>query len=332
MMLHPIPHGDPASSYATAFYAPQPLPAGLHLHTFSGSPPIGLGAFREHTPAHSSSFMIDDILGTKTSSAVSTASSGNSANINNNTGISTSATPQNPARPTPVNPAALQTSPLTVHVPSSPGLGGGVYKPTALYETMNPIASSYLAAHAAAGYSNGLPSGFANGLGNPFYSLTYPRLDYAQTLFERQGLLAKVPPKAAPFLWNPFMQRSLHKRKGGQVRFSNDQTVELEKKFESQKYLSPPERKRLAKVLQLTERQVKTWFQNRRAKWRRLKQDSSDKSDDTQHDSGIIADSHTSSSDHPGSDISDSENEDDESTEECGEVKVDICYENPSKT
>ncbi len=75
-----------------------------------------------------------------------------------------------------------------------------------------------------------------------------------------------------PLLWSPFMQRPLHKRKGGQVRFSNDQTIELEKKFESQKYLSPPERKRLAKMLQLTERQVKTWFQNRRAKWRRLKQ------------------------------------------------------------
>lgn len=53
------------------------------------------------------------------------------------------------------------------------------------------------------------------------------------------------------------MQRPLHKRKGGQVRFSNDQTIELEKKFETQKYLSPPERKRLAKVLQLSERQVR---------------------------------------------------------------------------
>ncbi|TRZ04498.1 hypothetical protein DNTS_027561 [Danionella cerebrum] len=67
--------------------------------------------------------------------------------------------------------------------------------------------------------------------------------------------------------------RPLHKRKGGQVRFSNEQTLELEKKFETQKYLSPPERKRLSKTLQLSERQVKTWFQNRRAKWRRLKQE-----------------------------------------------------------
>ena len=61
-----------------------------------------------------------------------------------------------------------------------------------------------------------------------------------------------------PLLWPPFVQRPLHKRKGGQVRFSNDQTIELEKKFETQKYLSPPERKRLAKMLQLSERQVTT--------------------------------------------------------------------------
>ena len=54
------------------------------------------------------------------------------------------------------------------------------------------------------------------------------------------------------------MQRPLHRRKGGQVRFSNDQSTELEKKFESQKYLTPPERKKLAKSLQLTERQVQT--------------------------------------------------------------------------
>lgn len=43
------------------------------------------------------------------------------------------------------------------------------------------------------------------------------------------------------------------------MRFSNDQTIELEKKFETQKYLSPPERKRLAKMLQLSERQVSSF-------------------------------------------------------------------------
>ncbi|XP_028391593.1 hematopoietically-expressed homeobox protein HHEX homolog [Dendronephthya gigantea] len=80
-------------------------------------------------------------------------------------------------------------------------------------------------------------------------------------------------------LWNTFLDKH-QRKKGGQVRFSNEQTVELEKTFEKQKYLSPPERKSLAKMLQLSERQIKTWFQNRRAKWRRLKQEGKTTEDD----------------------------------------------------
>ncbi|GCC21261.1 hypothetical protein chiPu_0019728 [Chiloscyllium punctatum] len=95
---------------------------------------------------------------------------------------------------------------------------------------------------------------------------------YQPTAAEYQHPIYRPLPLDKDYFWNVFAQRSSHKRKGGQVRFSNDQTVELEKKFEIQKYLSPPERKCLARSLQLSERQVKTWFQNRRAKWRRLKQ------------------------------------------------------------
>lgn len=62
-------------------------------------------------------------------------------------------------------------------------------------------------------------------------------------------------------MWGPFVHRTMHRRKGGQVRFSNDQTAELEKKFDGQKYLSPPERKKLAKTLQLSERQVWLLFE-----------------------------------------------------------------------
>ncbi|KAH8312782.1 hypothetical protein KR044_012939 [Drosophila immigrans] len=62
------------------------------------------------------------------------------------------------------------------------------------------------------------------------------------------------------------------KRKGGQIRFTSQQTKNLESRFSSSKYLSPEERRHLALQLKLTDRQVKTWFQNRRAKWRRANQ------------------------------------------------------------
>ncbi|CAG5098275.1 Oidioi.mRNA.OKI2018_I69.XSR.g15518.t1.cds [Oikopleura dioica] len=68
---------------------------------------------------------------------------------------------------------------------------------------------------------------------------------------------------------------SKSRRKGGQVRFTTEQTNKLEEKFETEKYLSPPDRREMADALDLTERQVKTWFQNRRAKWRRQKTDES---------------------------------------------------------
>lgn len=51
--------------------------------------------------------------------------------------------------------------------------------------------------------------------------------------------------------------------------FTTNQMAVLEKNFSKQKYLSIPERLDLAKDLDLTEQQVKTWFQNRRTKWKR---------------------------------------------------------------
>ena len=47
------------------------------------------------------------------------------------------------------------------------------------------------------------------------------------------------------------------------------QLMGLEKKFEAHKYLSTPDRLELAKSLDLTQLQVKTWYQNRRMKWKK---------------------------------------------------------------
>ncbi|XP_017771309.1 PREDICTED: hematopoietically-expressed homeobox protein hhex-like [Nicrophorus vespilloides] len=67
----------------------------------------------------------------------------------------------------------------------------------------------------------------------------------------------------------PFAYQTYSKRKSSQVRFTAVQISALEKRFSSNKYLSPEERRILSSDLKLSDRQVKTWFQNRRAKWRR---------------------------------------------------------------
>ncbi|KAK8724138.1 hypothetical protein OTU49_011215 [Cherax quadricarinatus] len=66
------------------------------------------------------------------------------------------------------------------------------------------------------------------------------------------------------------------RRRGGQVRFTASQTRELESYFRRHKYITPSQRKDIARELNLQERQVKTWFQNRRAKWRKMQAQSSD--------------------------------------------------------
>ncbi|XP_073323395.1 homeobox protein Nkx-3.1 [Pagrus major] len=65
---------------------------------------------------------------------------------------------------------------------------------------------------------------------------------------------------------------STGKQKRSRAAFTHLQVLELEKKFNHQKYLSAPERAHLASTLRLTETQVKIWFQNRRYKTKRKQQ------------------------------------------------------------
>lgn len=68
------------------------------------------------------------------------------------------------------------------------------------------------------------------------------------------------------------LMKQRQKRKP-RVLFSQAQVYELERRFKQQRYLSAPEREQLANILKLTSTQVKIWFQNRRYKCKRQRQD-----------------------------------------------------------
>ena len=63
--------------------------------------------------------------------------------------------------------------------------------------------------------------------------------------------------------------QSKHYKKKRRTTFTNNQLQELESKFLKQKYLTKLDRCLLASSLGLTEKHIKTWYQNRRTKWKK---------------------------------------------------------------
>ncbi|KAK5620750.1 Homeobox protein DBX1-B [Crenichthys baileyi] len=83
---------------------------------------------------------------------------------------------------------------------------------------------------------------------------------------------SSVVPVPGTFSW-PLAPRGKPRR--GMLRravFSDLQRKALERTFQKQKYISKPDRKKLASKLGLKDSQVKIWFQNRRMKWRNSKE------------------------------------------------------------
>ncbi|KAG8184475.1 hypothetical protein JTE90_002322 [Oedothorax gibbosus] len=103
------------------------------------------------------------------------------------------------------------------------------------------------------------------------YAAAFPWMGHAGPTLVKDRLHVPfgVPPVAPRRIGHPYQNRTPPKRKKPRTSFTRMQICELEKRFHKQKYLASAERAALAKQLKMTDAQVKTWFQNRRTKWRR---------------------------------------------------------------
>ncbi|MBN3271971.1 TLX1 protein, partial [Polyodon spathula] len=120
--------------------------------------------------------------------------------------------------------------------------------------------------------STGMPTvpsmGSVNGMNN-LTGLTFPWMESNRRYTKDRFTVALSPFTVTRRIGHPYQNRTPPKKKKPRTSFTRLQICELEKRFHRQKYLASAERAALAKALKMTDAQVKTWFQNRRTKWRR---------------------------------------------------------------
>ncbi|KAM9375980.1 T-cell leukemia homeobox protein 2 isoform 3-T3 [Pholidichthys leucotaenia] len=119
-----------------------------------------------------------------------------------------------------------------------------------------------------AGIGPGIPPVPGMGMGNAA-NFTFPWMESSRRFAKDRLTAALSPFSVTRRIGHPYQNRTPPKRKKPRTSFSRVQICELEKRFHRQKYLASAERATLAKALKMTDAQVKTWFQNRRTKWRR---------------------------------------------------------------
>uniref|UniRef100_A0A915EC04 Homeobox domain-containing protein n=1 Tax=Ditylenchus dipsaci TaxID=166011 RepID=A0A915EC04_9BILA len=101
------------------------------------------------------------------------------------------------------------------------------------------------------------------GLAEPSYFVNYPS---SPILTHQNQQLRHTESKR---IGHPYQSRVPAKHKKPRTSFTKSQVALLESRFNEQKYLASAERALLAGELNMSDAQVKTWYQNRRTKWRR---------------------------------------------------------------
>ncbi|CAG5111646.1 Oidioi.mRNA.OKI2018_I69.chr2.g5927.t1.cds [Oikopleura dioica] len=111
------------------------------------------------------------------------------------------------------------------------------------------------------------------------YQQAYQNWNYAAQGYQQAAATGATAWQQNPSAPAPNRTRTRDKYR---VVYSNYQRVELEKEYNFNKYITIRRKVELSKMLDLSERQVKIWFQNRRAKERKMVNKSGNTSTDSQ--------------------------------------------------
>ncbi|KAH8382732.1 hypothetical protein KR009_004979 [Drosophila setifemur] len=220
-------------------------------------------------------------------------------------------------RPFPMGPGGpMQQQGQPGHMPDIKALPPYINAPQELPPQHNPhliaAAQFQMAAALQAGHVLGPAAAAAAAAGLPPHAQFMPNPGMARDSYQLYPWLLSRHGRIFPHRFpGSFLVPPFRKPKRIRTAFSPSQLLKLEHAFESNQYVVGAERKALAQSLNLSETQVKVWFQNRRTKHKRMQQE-----DEKDGSGGGQRNMHNGSGDEDDDELIDMEMDDCPSDEE----------------